>query len=86
MEYDGDVRGNGHVPPGIHHSIRPGVPAPETVLVSVMIDGRYLLMAYPPAQPAVLLLAKDAVPPRRELAAAFKTTDVAVHTGRGEAL
>ena len=34
------------VPPGIAHSIRPGAPCPETVLVAVMGDGSYLLVGY----------------------------------------
>ena len=67
-------------------SIQPGVSCPETMLVPVMTDGSCLLMAYPLGEPAVLLMGKDAVPLRRELAAAFKTHDGAVHTNHGEAL
>jgi hypothetical protein len=59
---------------GIEHSIRPASLCPETVLVVVMTDGSYLLMAYPLGEPAAFVIAKDAVPLRRELAAAFGST------------
>ncbi len=44
-----DQREGQEAPPGvsIDHSISPGVPCPETVLVAVMTDGSYLLMGYP---------------------------------------
>ncbi|MGH4008752.1 MAG: hypothetical protein ACRDTH_11460 [Pseudonocardiaceae bacterium] len=69
----GDVGGNGNVQWVIKYSIRPGAPCPQTVLVAAMADGSYLLMAYPLGEPVVV--AKDAVPLRPELAAAFGGTD-----------
>jgi hypothetical protein len=36
----------------LDHSICPGVPCPETVLVARMTGGSYLLMAYPHREPA----------------------------------
>ena len=56
---------------GIEHSIRPEVPCPEIVLVAVMTDGSYLLMAYPQKEPAAFVTAQDALRLRRKLAAAF---------------
>lgn len=72
-----DVRRNGHHAPGaIEHSIRPAVPCPETVLVVVMTDRSYLLLAYPQGEPAAFVVGKDADPLRRELAAAFGGADL----------
>ncbi len=71
---------------GIDHSIRPGALCPETVLVAVMTDGSYLLMAYPLGEPAAFVVAKDAVRLRRELAAAFEGTELALRADKGEAL
>lgn len=59
--------------PGITHSINPGVPCPETVLVAVMIDGSYLLMAYPQREPAALVARDDAGPLSQALKAAFES-------------
>jgi hypothetical protein len=42
-------------PPSMMHSIRPGVSPPDTVLVAVMTDGSYLLMAYPQREPAAFV-------------------------------
>lgn len=56
---------------GVERSIRPGVPIPETVLVAVMADGSYLLMAYPQQEPAAFLAPDDAGPLREVLTAAF---------------
>lgn len=55
----------------IKHSIQPGVPSPETVLVAVMTDGSYLLMAYPQREPAAFVIKDDAGPLRDALTAAF---------------
>ena len=64
-------RVDGHQRLGIEHSVRPVAPCPDTVLVAVMTDGSYLLMAYPLGEPTAFVVAKDAVGLRRELAAAF---------------
>jgi hypothetical protein len=56
---------------GIEFSVRPGVLSLETVLVAVMTDGSYLLMAYPQREPAVLVAPNDAGSLREALAAAF---------------
>lgn len=82
----GDVGGNGNVPWVIEYSIRSGAPCPETVLVAVMTDGSYLLMAYPLGEPVAFVVAKDAVPLRPELAAAFGSTDGASRCSQGEVL
>ncbi len=62
---------NQNASPDIQHSIRPGVPSPETVLVTVMTDGSYLLWAYPQREPAAFVVPDDAGPLREALTAAF---------------
>jgi hypothetical protein len=42
------------------HTICPGVPCPETVLVGRMTDGSYLLVAYPQLGSAAFVLRADA--------------------------
>jgi hypothetical protein len=59
-------------PPGIDHSISPGVPCPETVLVARMYDGSYLLMTYPQREPAAFVVQDDAGPLQQALAKAFE--------------
>lgn len=100
MEHKGDQAGQGtddqrhggvgrkghHASCGIEHSIRPGVSCPETVLVSVMTDGSYLLMGYPRGEPAAFVVGKDTDLLRRELAAAFGSPDRAPSGSQGEAL
>lgn len=56
---------------GLGCSIRPGAPAPETVLVVVMNDSSYLLVGYPQGGPSAYVTTKDAAPLRQVLAAAF---------------
>lgn len=74
--HDDDRRDGHDMPWAIEHSIRPGVPCPETVLVAVMTDGSYLLMAHPQGKPAAFVVGEDADPLRRELAAAFGSPDL----------
>jgi hypothetical protein len=77
---------DGHQQRGIEHSIRPAAPCPDTVLVAVMTDGSYLLMAHPLGEPAAFMVAKDATGLRRELAAVFGSTQLAHRADEGEAL
>jgi hypothetical protein len=71
----GTDQGNSHhnqeAAPGIEHSISPGVPCLETVLVAVMTDGSYLLMAYPRCEPVALVARDHADLLRQALAGAF---------------
>ncbi len=53
-------------------SIRPGVPLPETVLVTHMGDGELLVQTWPDG-PGAYLCAEDAGPLRQALEAAFGT-------------
>lgn len=55
---------------GIRHSIRPGVAAPETVLVVDMGDGALFLQGWRHG-PTAYVCAEDAKPLRRMLAVAF---------------
>lgn len=55
----------------LDHSVRPGVPCPETVLVLVTNGGGYLLVGYPQGEPTAFVAAGDAGPMRTTLAAAF---------------
>lgn len=70
---------------GIEHSIRPGVPCPETVLVAVMTDGSYLLVGYPQGIPAAFVVPKDAAPLRQALGTAFGNLRVKPISGEGSA-
>ena len=68
----GNDTGNGQKElPDIGHSIRPGVPVPETVLVAVMSDGSYRLVGYPQSEPAAFVVRDDAGSLRQALRAAF---------------
>ena len=58
-------------PRGVNHSISPGVPCPETVLVAVMSDGSYLLVGYPQHGPTAFVVGEDADLLRRGLEGAF---------------
>ncbi len=69
--------------PGIEHSIHPGVPCPETVLVAVMMDGSYLLLSHPQGRPAAFVAPKDATPLLRALASAFGNPTATSVTGAG---
>lgn len=71
------------VPPGINHSISPGVPCPETVLVAVMSNCSYLLVGYPQAGPAALVVHDDAGPLRQALTAAFGGSTDEAASGNG---
>ena len=55
----------------LDHTIFPGVPCPETVLVGRMTDGSYLLMAYPQLEPAGFVVRADADLLQEALQAAF---------------
>ncbi len=81
-----DSRTSDEASPGIDHSIRPGVPAPETVLVAAMADGSYLLMAYPHHEPAAFVTRDDAGLLREALTAAFQSPrdEDSNATGRNE--
>lgn len=59
--------------PGSGHSISPGEPCPETVLVARMTDGSYLLMAYPQNEPAAFVARDDACLLRQALTAEFRS-------------
>lgn len=69
--------------PGLVHSIRPGVPCPETVLVAVMTDGSYLLVGYPQGMPAAFIVPEDAAPLRHALATAFENLTAKPVNGEG---
>lgn len=72
---DADRPGDGHgrsaPPPGMEHSISPGVPCPETVLVVVMADGSYLLVGHPWGKPTAFVACHDAGLLHRALETAF---------------
>jgi hypothetical protein len=57
---------------GIAHSISPGAPCPETVLVVLMSNGSYLLVGYPQGEPAAFVTGEDAGSLRQVLTAAFE--------------
>lgn len=63
----------------VRRSIRPGAPVPDTVLVAEMSDGSLFLHGWRDG-PSAYILAEDAGPLRRELAAAFGSAGA---TGRG---
>lgn len=65
-------------------SIRPGTAVPSTVLVSDMGDGSLLLEGWRDG-PSAYLSPADAMPFRRQLAAAFRSPDVTLSGGQGRA-
>lgn len=67
----------------IGRSLRPGTGVPPRVLVADMGDGSLLLQGWRDG-PSAHLNPADAVPLRRELAAAFGSTELAVRGDRGE--
>ncbi|MGH3717712.1 MAG: hypothetical protein ACRDRI_02530 [Pseudonocardiaceae bacterium] len=74
MEYEDDSRrGDGQAvsPLGIGHSISPGVPCPELVLVGAMTDGSYVLVAHPQCTPTAFVAPGNAGPLHRALETAF---------------
>lgn len=80
----GTDQGNSHhdqeTAPGIKHSINPGVPCPETVLVAAMTDGSYLLMTYPRREPVAFVARDHADLLRQALAGAFgSSTESGTH-------
>lgn len=77
--------GRHEAPPSIDHSISPGVPCPETVLVAVMSDGSYLLVSYPQGKPAAFVIGEDAGPLRQALAGAFGNRTDEAASGDGNA-
>jgi hypothetical protein len=66
------------------NSISPGVPCPENVLVAVMSNGSYLLVAYPQAGPTALVIHDDAGPLRQALTAAFGGPTDETASGNGK--
>lgn len=70
-------------PLGVEYSISPDVPCPKTVLVAVMTDGSYLLMAYPQREPAAFVTRDDAGPLRQALVEAFWSPSGEAATGNG---
>lgn len=60
---------------GIGHSISPGVPAPETVMVALMTDGGYVLVGRGREMPVAFVAPGDAAPLRCALEAAFGNDD-----------
>ncbi len=68
---------------GIGRTIRPGTAVPSTVLMSDMGDGSLLLEGWWEG-PSAYLGPADAVPLRRELAAAFIRTEQVVQSDHGE--
>lgn len=65
-------------------SIRPGTAVPSTVLVSDMGDGSLLLEGWRDG-PSAYLSPADAMPFRRQLAAAFRSPDFTLSNNQGEA-
>jgi hypothetical protein len=59
---------------GINRSIRPATAVPPTLLVADMLEGSVLLQGWPDG-PTAYLCPADAAPLKRELAAAFGTTE-----------
>lgn len=70
-------------PRGINHSLSPGVPCPETVLVVVMSDGSYLLVGYPQHGPTAFVMGEDADLLRRRLEGAFGSPTAETVRGNG---
>ncbi|MBV9140860.1 MAG: hypothetical protein JO115_08070 [Pseudonocardiales bacterium] len=69
---------------GIGLSLRPGTSVPPRVLVSDLGDGSLLLQGWRDG-PSAHLNPADAVPLRRELAAAFECPELAVHGDQDDA-
>ncbi|MGH3927819.1 MAG: hypothetical protein ACRDTT_33965, partial [Pseudonocardiaceae bacterium] len=69
---------------GNRRSIRPGTAVPSTVLVSDMGDGSLLLEGWRDG-PSAYLSPADAVPFRRQLAAAFGNPNLTSSGSRSEA-
>lgn len=76
--------GNGEQSSGTWRSIRPGTAVPGSVLVSDMGDGSLLLEGWRDG-PSAYLSPADAVPFRRQLAAAFGSPDLTLSGSQGEA-
>jgi hypothetical protein len=76
--------GNGEQSCGTGRSIRPGTAVPRSVLVSDMGDGSLLLEAWRDG-PSAYLSPADAVPFKRQLAAAFGSADLSPSGSHGEA-
>lgn len=85
---------DGGKPPALHpvpgtnhdlHSIRPCTTVPPTVLVTELDNGAMILHGRPDG-PRVYLSPADAIPLRRELAAAFERTELAQRSRQGESL
>jgi hypothetical protein len=70
--------------PGIGRSLRPGTGVPSRVLVADMGDGSLFLQDWWDG-PSAHLSPADAVPLRRELAAAFGCPELAVHGEQDDA-
>lgn len=71
QDTNGVRHGDGLRMGGLTHSIRPGIPCPDTVLIVVLSNGSYLLVGYPEGAPAAFLTAEDAGPLRQGLDGAF---------------
>jgi hypothetical protein len=83
---DIDDQPHGHGRPaqlGIGRSLWPGTGVPARVLVADMGDGLLFLQGWRDG-PSAHLSPADTVPLRRELAAAFGGTELAVHGEQGE--
>lgn len=61
--------------PGVGRSIQPGVSMPPTVLSTELANGTLIIQGRPDG-PRVHLSPDDAIPLRRELAAAFARDDI----------
>ena len=85
VQNKGDRAGQDHQRLGIGRSIRPGTAVPSTILVADMGDGSLLLEGWRDG-PSAYLCPTDAMPLRRELAAAFGRTDLTPGCSEGEAL
>jgi hypothetical protein len=75
---------SGERPSGTGRGTRPGTAVPRLVLVSDMGDGSLLLKAWRDG-PSAYLSPADAVPLRRQLAAAFGSPNITPSGRQGEA-
>lgn len=80
MEPDGKQAGQDMG--GLTHSVRTGVPCPDTVLVVMLSDGSYLLVGYPVGAPAAFVAAEDAGLLRQGLDGAFGQRENIMGTGK----